>query len=275
MGTPANQKNVIVTGAGSGLGQAIAERLAQAGYAVIATVRDPGRARELTAKAAAAQPSLRFLPLDLGSPASIAEFASAAGGVDIVVHNAGYGVFGSIEDVGADLVAQQFTVNVQGPLDLTRRLLPGLRARKGQVIWVGSLAGRISLPFQGHYSATKFAIAAVSDAMRMELKPHGVRVTCVEPGDFSTGFTAARTVVARADSAYTAQHDRCLAAVVKQETGAQGPEAVARLVERLCAAANPPARVPVGKDAGLLCLLLRLLPDGLRELIVRKTYAQA
>lgn len=277
MDTPSRQKNVLVTGAGSGIGRAIAIRLADAGHAVIGTVRDAERARALTAEAAASSKSLRFLSLDLSSASAIAslvEEVEAAGGVDIVVNNAGNGVFGAIEEVDATLVARQFATNVFGPLELTRRLLPGLRARKGQVIWIGSLAGRISLPFQAHYSATKSAISSLSDALRMELRPHGVRVTCVEPGDFATGFTTARQVVSAASSPYAPQHARCLAAVEKQEREAPSPDWVANLVERLCRMPDPPAHVPVGENARTLSFLLRLLPDRLRELIVRKTYAQ-
>jgi NAD(P)-dependent dehydrogenase (short-subunit alcohol dehydrogenase family) len=277
MKAPLRDKRVLVTGAGSGIGLAIAHRLSAAGYEVVGTVRDPLRAGPLTADAVAASKSITFLPLDLASAASIDRLVAkleAAGGVDIVVNNAGHGVFGAVEEVDAQQTAHQFAANVFGPLELTRRLLRGLRDRKGQVIWIGSLAGRISLPFQAHYSATKSAISSLSDALRMELRPLGVRVTCVEPGDFSTGFTSARQIVAGTASPYASQHARCLAAVEKQEREAPAPDRVASLVERLCAMPDPPARVPIGENARTLCLLLRLLPDRIRELIVRRTYAQ-
>ena len=140
------------------------------------------------------------------------------------------------------------------------------------MIWIGSLAGRISLPFQSHYSATKAAMAAMSDAMRMELRPLGVRVTCVEPGDFATNFTAARTIVGDPRSPYRAAHDRCLRRVEAQERGGPDPGRVAAAVERLCTMRRPPARMPVGPGAGATCLLLRLLPDRVRELVVRRHY---
>lgn len=267
----------LVTGAGGGIGAAIAARLAGAGYRVVGTVRDAERARALTRQAEAEGRTCCYRPLDLASMAEVAATAEgvlAGGGLDILVNNAGTGVFGAIEEVDARLVAEQFAVNLFGPLELTRQLLPALRARRGQVIWIGSLAGRLSLPFQAHYSATKFAIAAISDALRIELKPHGVRVTCVEPGDFATGFTSARTIVEAPDSVYRAAHARCLAAVEVQERGAPGPERVAALVERLCRADAPPARRPVGQGARTMCLLLRLLPDRVRELVVSRHYGQ-
>lgn len=269
--------NALVTGAGSGIGQAIAGHLARAGRRVTGTVRDPERARLLTEHARTAGLDLRFVALELTSPEQVARLAAElteAGGVDVVVHNAGYGVFGSVEEVGADAAAWQFAVNVFGPLDLTRRLLPGLRASRGHIVWIGSLAGRIALPFQAHYSATKAAIAALSDALRIELAPHGVRVTCVEPGDFSTGFTDARTVTRVENSPYRESLERCLAAVDEQERGGPKPEWVGRVVEELTRMERPPARRPVGQFARTMCALVRVLPDRLRERIVRSHYRQ-
>jgi NAD(P)-dependent dehydrogenase (short-subunit alcohol dehydrogenase family) len=268
-------RRVLVTGAGSGIGEAIARRLAGAGYSVVGTVRDASRARERTQAEAAAGRSLRYLALDVTDPSQIADVAARAlndGGVDVLVHNAGFGVFGAIEDVDGPAAAHQFAVNVLGPLALTRALLPGLRARHGRIIWVGSLAGRMALPFQGHYSATKAAIASLSDALRMELAPHGVRVTCVEPSDFATGFTDARSVARSPDSPYAAVMDRCLREVEKQERGAPGPEWVARVVQQLVESADPPPRRPVGTNARTICFLQRLFPARLAERLVRSHY---
>ena len=273
-----HRRTVLITGAGSGIGRAIAARPARSGFHVIGTTRDAAAATALEETARAGGWPVRILPLELTSPDSIralTERVAAAGGVDILVLNAGHGVFGAIEDVDAHLVARQFAVNLLGPLELTRQLLPGLRERQGRVIWIGSLAGRISLPFQAHYSATKAAIAAVSDALRIELRPHGVRVTCIEPGDFATQFTAARTVVAPPGSAYRDAQERCLTAVVAQEQSGPAPEWVARIVEGVCRQTRPPARRPVGRLARTMCFVLRLLPDRVRERIVRSHYAQS
>ena len=270
--------DVLVTGAGSGIGQAVAERLAAAGHRVTGTVRTAERARLLTEKAAATNPAFRFLPLELSSEdevRSVARDVLASGGLDVLVHNAGFGVFGAVEEVGPDAVRRQFEVNVFGPLELTRLLLPELRARRGQIIWVGSLAGRIALPFQAHYSATKAALASFSDALRMELEPFGVRVTCLEPGDFSTNFTDARIVTRAEASPYGDALARCLAAVDEQERGGPKPEWVGRVVERLTRAAKPPARRPVGQGARTMCALVRLLPERVRERIVSRHYRQS
>jgi NAD(P)-dependent dehydrogenase (short-subunit alcohol dehydrogenase family) len=275
MQTRTEPRRVLVTGAGSGLGRAIAERLARAGDAVIGTVRDPERARRLTEAAAGTGLALRYLPLELSRFEELEAFASgleAEGGVEVVVHNAGFGVFGPIEEVGAAELERQFTVNVFGPMHLTRLLLPGLRARRGRVVFVGSLAGRIALPFQAHYSASKAALASFSDALRLELEPFGVRVCCVEPGDFATGFTDARQVRRAEGSPYGEKLQACLTAVEEQERGGAGPEWAARVVEEICRQPSPPARRPVGRWARTLCVLLGLLPDAVRERVVRRTY---
>jgi NAD(P)-dependent dehydrogenase (short-subunit alcohol dehydrogenase family) len=267
---------VLVTGAGGGLGRAIAGRLARAGDRVTGTVRREDRARALGEEARASGVPLRYRPLDFLEPGDIdglVRDVEAAGALDVLVNNAGCGVFGAVEHVGSEDVARQFSVNLFGPLELTRRLLPALRASRGRIVWIGSLAGRISLPFQAHYSATKASVAAVSDALRLELAPFGVQVTCVEPGDYATGFTNARAVVAPPGSVYGTTHERCLAAAERQERGAPTPEPVAALVERLCRAGTLPARVPVGENARAMCLGLGLLPDGVREWAVRRHYA--
>jgi short-subunit dehydrogenase len=274
-GIGADRRRVLVTGAGGGIGDAIARRMARAGYVVVGTVRNARRAEQRTEDATRAGLAIRYLPLQLTDESQVDAVAShveAEGGVDVLVHNAGFGVFGAVEDVDAGAAARQFAVNVFGPLALTRRLLSGLRARHGHIIWIGSLAGRIALPFQAHYSATKAAIASISDAMRIELAPHGVRVTCVEPSDFATGFTDARCVLRGDESSYASALERCLKEVEKQERGASDPDWVARLVQEVAESSDPPPRRPVGSNARVLCLLLRLIPARLAERMIRSHY---
>ncbi len=268
-------RSVLVTGAGSGLGLAIAQHLARHGYRVVGTVRSPARAELLTRKAQQEGLPLRYLPLELTSAAdrdAVVHAMEAQGGLDVLVNNAGFGIFGAIEEVPAQAVARQFAVHVCGPLELTRRLLPLLRESKGRILWIGSLAGRLALPFQAHYSATKAAIASLSDALRIELAPHGVEVTCIEPGDFATGFTQAREVLAPAGSAYAVQVATCLAAAQEQERSGGDAVQVARVVARLLQRRHPPARRPVGRLARMMSLLARLLPEKLRERLVAQNY---
>jgi NAD(P)-dependent dehydrogenase (short-subunit alcohol dehydrogenase family) len=275
MNQPDKPKTTLVTGAGSGIGLAVAHRLARRGDRVTGTVRDQSSANALAERARGDGLDVRYRTLELSSPESVAALAnelSAAGGIDLLVHNAGYGLFGAVEEVDPATAGRQFTINLFGPLDLTTRLLPGLRERRGHIIWIGSLAGRFALPFQAHYSATKAAIASISDALRMELAPHGVRVTCIEPGDFATGFTDAREVVRREASPYLDALTRCLGAAEKQERSGPPPDRIAGVVDRVSRMKNPPARQPVGPGARTLCLLLRLVPDRVRERGVRMNY---
>lgn len=271
-------RRVLVTGAGSGLGRAIARHLTERGDSVIGTVRSPERAQALEAEARAEGFPLRYLPLELTDPdarQALVEAATADGPLDVLVNNAGFGVYGAIEEVDDGRASSQLDVNLTAPIALTRALLPSLRASQGCIVWIGSLGGRFALPFQAHYSASKAAIAAISDAMRMELMPHGVRVTCIEPGDFTTGFTDARDWGEDAQGPYTQASTRCRAAVEKTERNQGGnPQQVAHLVHRLSHMPNPPARRPVGPWARTLCLLQRILPDRLRERLVAKTYGQ-
>ena len=146
-------------------------------------------------------------------------------------------------------MAWQFEVNVIGPLALTRALLPDLRKRRGRVLFIGSLAGRLALPFQAHYSASKAAVAALSDALRIELAPHGVAVTCVEPGDFATGFTDARKLAQPAGSPYARAAARCKEAVDRSERQGEDPRKLARLVRRLSEQRRPP-RPPPSRPLG-------------------------
>lgn len=266
---------VLVTGAGSGIGAAIAVRLARAGYAVVGTVRDSARAQRLNDKARLEALPLEYRVLDLALRDQVEALASqlnAEGGIDVLVNNAGFGMYGALEDIEVDQVMRQFQVNVFGPLLLTQRLLPGLRQRRGRVVWIGSLAGRQSLAFQGHYSATKAAIASISDALRMELKSFGVRVTCVEPGDIASGFTGARVVVAGERSCYAENARRSLVAVEREERRGPDSECVARVVETLLTRRHPPSRIAAGRLGRTICLLLRLLPHAVGQFVAARRY---
>jgi short-subunit dehydrogenase len=272
---PLGIRRVLVTGAGSGIGRSIAEHAARSGYDVIGTVRDLKRVDQLSQRCRDEKLNLRFMQLDLEVPEQISALAreiKTSGGIDLLVHNAGFGVMGAIEDVGDEDVRRQFEVHVFGPLHLTRLLLPLLRAKRGQILWIGSLAGRISLPFQAHYSATKAAIASLTDALRMELRPFGVRVTCIEPTDYATGFTNARRVIQNPDSVYAHDLSVCRQAATEQEQSGPNPDGLAKIAVRLMRSSSPPARRPVGQFARTIAWLRDLLPYGWVEPLVRRTY---
>ena len=302
-------KRVLVTGGSSGIGRAIAVRLSQCGFEVWATSRccigsttldssdQPHgvtgelsfdheqsahdndavhrRLTNLEEQVSESCGKVRFLPLDLGETESIralSQVIETEGGIDVLINNAGYGVFGAVESVGADDVRHQFQVNCCGPIELTRLLLPGLRQRQGHIIWVGSLMNYVPLPFQAHYSATKAAIAAFSDALRMEVAPYGLKVSCVEPGDFASNFTDKRQLRPQDGAAYARQYRECLDIVEQRERTAPEPTSVANLVLRLLTASNPPVRRPVGEWARTVRVASRLLPDRFRLWVLARMF---
>jgi short-subunit dehydrogenase len=142
--------------------------------------------------------------------------------------------------------------------------------RKGLLIVIGSIAGRVSIPMQSQYSASKYALEAFTDAVRMEMKPFGVRASIIEPGDTKTGFTDAREILD--DGKYGSLLQRSVAKMAKDEQSGRPPESVAKAAYKLACRIDPPARVPVGFEYKLLMFLLRIIPDRLKEFILTKMY---
>lgn len=187
------QKNVLITGATAGIGRETALWLAGRGHRVFATGRDLEALAKL--KVEAGDLPLETLPLDVTSSASIEEAArtidarTEGRGVDVLVNNAGYATVGALAELGDDALRAQFDTNVFGLLAVTRALLPAMFARKGgRIVNVSSVSGRIPAPLLGAYHASKYALEALSDALRMELQPFGIDVVIVEPGTIRTRF---------------------------------------------------------------------------------------
>ena len=184
-----HERSVLITGASSGIGAASADLLAQRGFRVAGTSRDPERAAQRA-------PHIAWVAMDVRDDVSVTEGVKQAidrmGSLDALVCNAGIGVFGSVEEVPLYAAREQFETNWFGTLRALRAALPELR-RSGaaRVVVVGSLAGRAPIPFQAHYSASKAALDALALALHNELFGMGVRVSLVEPGDIRTGFNDA------------------------------------------------------------------------------------
>src|SRR6266566_5184877 len=182
-----SSKIVLITGCSTGIGHDLAQRLARSNYTVVATARHPERLSDLHV-------ALQ-LPLDVTDPTAVAsateEVVRRFGRIDVLVNNAGYAVRGAVEDIPVEQVQQMFDVNVYGVMRMIRAVVPHMRQQKeGRVITIGSLAGKLVLPVNGTYSATKFALEALSDAMRVELAPFGIQVVLIEPGNIRTNFMA-------------------------------------------------------------------------------------
>lgn len=247
-------RTVIVTGAGRGIGRACAEAFLDAGWTVAAAVRDVGAARS----ALGARPGLTLVRVDLSDPASIApavdEATAALGEVGCLVNNAGHALMGAADDTDFDAVRAMFQVNFFGAAELTARVLPGMRRRgSGTVVCVSSIGARIVHPLLGYYHATKFAMSAWAEAMRLENARSGVRVHVIEPGFIESDFARATVRTgALADGAgpYAPLGGELREAFTRVRARVRTePRVVAAAV--LAAASDPgtPYRVPVGADA--------------------------
>ncbi|HME73677.1 MAG TPA: SDR family oxidoreductase [Myxococcota bacterium] len=257
--------SALVTGASSGIGAATALLLASQGWRVFGTSRRPPTA---------AQPGVEWIEMDVRDEdsvrAGVALARRRAGHLDALVCNAGFGIFGSIEEVPLATAREQFDTNVFGVLSCVRAVVPDFRSRRaGRIVLVGSLAGRAPIPFQAHYSATKAAVDSLAQALRMELAPFGVAVSLVEPGDIRTAFNDATDFSWASRSAYGARIARCEEVIRCSLDRAPDPTVVARRVLRALSARRPRTRYPVGPDSRLVPLGRRLLPDWIAERLVR------
>jgi NAD(P)-dependent dehydrogenase (short-subunit alcohol dehydrogenase family) len=260
---------VLITGCSTGIGRATALRLARAGKTVYATARRADSIRDLEHE------SCRVLALDVCDEASmraaVDEVERREGAVGALVNNAGYGSEGPIEEVPLDEVRRQFETNVFGLIRMTQLVLPGMRRqRHGRVVNLSSMGGRMTLPGGGIYHATKYAVEALSDALRFEVRGFGIDVVVIEPGTIKTEFGP--TAIAKIDAA--AQDGSPYAEfreILKQQIRAAyegpmaalggGPDDVARVIEKAIRARRPRTRYPVTPSAYLLMGLRRWLPD--------------
>ena len=258
----------LVTGASSGIGEACAQRLAASGWRVYAGVR-----REGDAPAASHE-----LLLDVTNAEQIARAADEVGELDALVNNAGIAIAMPLEFIPLDELRRQLEVNVIGQVAVTQAFLPQLRRSRGRVVFVGSIAGQSALPFLGAYAASKHALEAIADTLRLELKPFGVDVSILEPGTISTPIwtKSARVADSLANGAPTGLAELYggrIAAFrrVAAGRGAKGAsaEVVAHAVEEALTRRRPRTRKLVGRDAKLRSGVERL-PDRLRDSVYER-----
>lgn len=263
-------RNVFVTGASSGIGKACAELFAKNGCTVTGVSRNAAEGTEYYPGGG----SLTLQRLDVTEEESARSFVESLPGVDIAILCAGMGVAGPAETLPSDMTRKQMEVNYFGTLNVAQPCLTRMRKqRKGLLIVIGSIAGRVSIPMQSQYSASKYALEAFVDAVRMEMRQYGVRAAIIEPGDTRTGFTDARIKdVSSDDDEYRLKAEKSIAKMESDERGGKSPDSVARVAAMLAGRKEPPARVPVGADYKALMVLLRILPDRTREMIVSKLY---
>jgi NAD(P)-dependent dehydrogenase (short-subunit alcohol dehydrogenase family) len=273
------QLNVFVTGASSGIGRASAIELAARGHRVFAGARRAAALKEL----ADANCRIAPAPIDVTDPASVraaaafVEDATGGHGIDVLVNAAGYALMGPVEALSSEAIERQFATNVFGLLEVTRAFLPTMRERRqGRVINVSSVVGRFVLPGMGAYSATKFALEALSDALRMELAHFGVSVVLIEPAWVATDLAAASAQQASGQTLAVDGYDELFsgtgAYVADQiEHHAIPPEQVARRIADAAEARSPKTRYVLPARSRFLIALMAALPDGRADRAKRRT----
>lgn len=263
-----------VTGASRGIGRATALALAREGYLVLALARVESDLAALAAEHDGIVPVVMDIADEESRRTAVARMMAHTDGygLDVLVNNAGYGQVGPVEDVSVDQVRKQFEVNVFGLLAFTQAFLPGMRERRwGRIVNVSSIAGRISTPYMGVYSASKYALEALSDALRVEVAPFGVRVVLIEPGPIRTTFGQRidTEAVFLPDSPYAMASARFVGAASGATSMARSPQAVARLIVRAVAARRPRARYTITLPAKIGAVARRVLPDALWDAAMR------
>ncbi|HUB36572.1 MAG TPA: SDR family oxidoreductase [Solirubrobacteraceae bacterium] len=280
---------VLITGASTGIGRASALRLAAGGWRVFAGVRSEDAGRDLLAAASwggaggengagGEGAGIAPLLLDVTDADQIAAAAGAVGDrLDGLVNNAGIGVGGPLELVSDEELRQQFEVNVFGQLAVTRALLGALRTAKGRIVLISSVGGRVSVPFNGPYAASKHAIEAIGDALRGELHSSGIAVSLVEPGSVKTPIwdkARATAQAVRVPPELEREYGHVQGAFTKviEDSARRGvaPEKVAATIERALTARRPRARYLVGVDARGMVAARAILPSGIFDRILRR-----
>ncbi len=263
---------VLITGCSTGIGRDLAQRLTRSGDTVVATARKVETLENV-------QAALK-LPLDVTQPESIHQAVASTlqhfGRIDVLVNNAGYAVRGAVEETPIEQVEQMFEVNMFGAMRVIQAVAPQMRQQKaGRIINISSVVGKLVTPANGTYSASKFALEALSDALRLELAPFGIQVVLIEPGSIKTQFHT--TVEANAQEIFSnpaspyqflyRQYERVTANMRRQEPG---PDVVSEVVQQAITPARPKARYLAGFP--LSGRLVLHLGDSVWDLVVRRMF---
>jgi len=262
----AEQKIVLVTGASSGIGAAIAARLTKDGHKVFGTGRN----------ASGTTPDgVTMLALDVRSDDSVRACAAAvlskAGRLDVLINNAGYLLAGAIEEATIAQAQDEFDTNFFGVVRMVKAVLPAMRKqRSGLIVNISSLAGIVPFPFWGFYNASKFAVEGYSESLRTDLKPFGIHVAMVEPGAIKTPLYAHPTTTPMPE--YSPWRDRALKSMKHFESIAPGPEAVAAVVSKIVRSRSPRLRNGLTREGTILPILRRLVPEAIFEAALRSNF---
>lgn len=262
------KKTAIVTGGTSGIGKATAQALIKNGFTVYEFSR-----RENGIE------GMNHISVDITDENSVREAVKIVFDkekrIDLLVNNAGFGISGAVEFTETEAVKRLFDVNFFGAVNVSREVIPIMRNQKnGRIINVSSVAAPVAIPFQAFYSATKAAVNKYTLALANELRPYGISVCAVQPGDIKTGFTAAREKVIVGDDIYGGRIGRSVAQMEKDEQNGMEPEAIGNFIAKISLKKKIKPIYTVGLSYKLVCLLVKILPDTLCNYIVGKIYAK-
>lgn len=262
-----NKKVIVITGASSGIGKITANYLATQGYTVYGLSRSKPDLE-----------NIKNISCDVTNSDQVTkalkEIYDNEKHIDVIVNNAGLGVCGAIEHSSDEELDRILNLNIKAVIKVCQLSIPYLRESKGKIINIGSVAGSLTIPFQAYYSMTKASVAVISEALRMELKPFGIKVTTVLPGDTKTNFTKNRyQPLVSQDEYYKDRIIRSIKRMEKDEENGVSPLKVSKVIYKVIKKKNPPIKVTVGFSYKLLVFLKRIFPDRLVNYILYKMYA--
>lgn len=261
-------KTVLITGGSSGIGLAAAEEFRRAGCRVYTLSRSQAQT-----------PAIQHLCADVADEAAMRNALetvySREGRIDILVNCAGFGISGAAEFTSAEDAERQLRVNFFGTVNACKAALPLMRAQGGgRIVNVSSVAAPVAIPFQAFYSASKAAINSYTCALANEVRPFGIGVTAVQPGDICTGFTAARKKTIKGDDVYGGRIARSVARMEHDEENGMPPARVGRFLRKVALQRRVKPLYTVGFSYRCICFLCRLLPCGILNRIVAQLYAK-
>ena len=268
-----DKKTALVTGASSGMGKSIAKRLIQDGYQVYVAARSVDKMADLAALGA--QPLRMDVSKDEEIVAGVDTILAQTGGVDVLVNNAGFGLYGPVEEISLSEARYQFEVNVFGAARLTQLLLPAMRDRKsGTIVNITSMGGKVYTVLGAWYHATKHALEGWSDSLRLEVEPFGIRVVIIEPGLIETGFgNAGQRGIAERSS--NGPYEKIANGVVKAMQTSYGhnrgtsPNVIASTVSKAVASSRPRTRYAVGAYAKPMIFIRKWFGDRIFDRLIK------
>lgn len=266
-----HHKVILITGGSSGIGKAIGSYLTQKGLTVYGTTRNKSKYPDFS--------DFPLLELDVREPETISKAVDVIlekeGRLDVLINNAGVGITGPIEETPKAEIDNVFEVNFHGPVRMINAVLPQMRKQKrGLVVNITSIAGYMGLPYRGYYSASKGALSILTEALRMEVKDFGVKITNIAPGDFATNIAAGRYhAPVLDDSPYKTPYGNSLDTINAHVDDGEDPKSVAEKVYGLLQKEHPKVHVPVGTFLQKFSLRLKkILPDKVYEKLLLNHY---